>query len=854
MTRSRKRRIDTERQVATVAKSIERATKPESQQPRLANTSSNVFGSYLPWQNIAEIEPVPYSSDSRRRDAWLRTFWRLEPKLAGVVNAVTVIDSNRGWSIIGGRNQVRRYTDILHSVDGGAGWRMFARRASLSYWTTDMGAVVEVGRDGEEGPMRALYHVDSARCKLTGSRDLPLEYYPALAGMQRWGPLDYFRVASMPSDDETYNGLGFSAVSRCVEVVRLLYAVMLHDQERVAARAPQGLLLLDGVGPEQFEQALAARRERLDADGRKYYGGVLVLCGNGLSQISANLVALSQLPANFDAEKFTAMSMYALALCFGYDPSEFWPVQFGALGRGTETEVQHTKATGKGGMDFILNLQEQMQLELPPTLQFEFESRDDQGELAAEMVKQAKVKTVTDMYGAGIMQGSPLISREEGRILLAEQGIIDPEWTVAEEDVEATDTDDSDTDTNGETANPTPDVGAPEVPAETPRQRKQRVERWMELDRVQRAIETFPRDPVIRYAWDGRRGISEVLWSPHYVPILRHVERADKSKVLYKSGDVTITEDDVNLAIKEAKSQVGAELAQMLEAPAYEEKREWDESAHPRDESGKFGMGGGSDSSVDSTNKLSGLLDAAAKAKDEFGEFGWGEIGGSESGEIKDDIASELSGQTGSDYQVVSDVLAAWANTSNDNNHQSLSLQEDAAVEFGGELSEFQRARIDELEAQGHNERIASPNEQRKILRAMYDNTQAKLAAAGIGEDDVVELHRGFVLDDPISGADKGTDISLGGNMLESWSVGQGVARQFASDTARRERHAYAVSSRVKRKDIFSTSVSGMGCVREGEIVIFGNKPKVSRVTYYNQTAKGLFASLTAKGAKGSAK
>ena len=85
--------------------------------------------------------------------------------------AVTLIDSNRGWSLIGGRNQVNRYTDILHAAEAGAGWRTFARKTSLSYWSTDMGAVTEMGREGlgVEGPLRAIYHVDSARCLLTSS-------------------------------------------------------------------------------------------------------------------------------------------------------------------------------------------------------------------------------------------------------------------------------------------------------------------------------------------------------------------------------------------------------------------------------------------------------------------------------------------------------------------------------------------------------------------------------------------------------------------------------------------------------------------------------------------------------------
>lgn len=474
----------TEKLVEIATAEIERQTEILSQQPRFKGGHA-AFGTFLRWLQSDEIgQAPPYTADSRKRDAWLRAVWRQEPHLAGVINSVVLIDANRGWTLVGGRNQVARYTDILHDAEAGEGWRTYMRKAALSYWCTDLGCITEVGRDGANGPLRAIYHVDSARCRLTGDIEMPLEYFPASGGMQRWGARDFYRVASTPSDDEAMCGLGFCAVSRCLEVIRLLYAVMMHDQEQVGTRAPRGLLLLQGISEQQWLDSLAVREEEQDSLERRYYGGVQVLASAGMDQIDAKLVGLSQLPVNFDARQFMDLSMYAIALCFGYDPSEFWPVQYGALGRGTETEIQHAKATGKGGLDFALHFQERLQDELPETLHFEFEQRDDQGELLTASLAKAKQDVITAAYQAGLMEGAPLISRDEARSLLVEARLIPQEWTEAEEEVQATDTEDASRST----------------------------EFWRDRPEIRRMMELMPKEEIVTYTWPDEK--FQTIWRP----------------------------------------------------------------------------------------------------------------------------------------------------------------------------------------------------------------------------------------------------------------------------------------------------------------------------------------------------
>lgn len=153
---------------------IERA-QTLSKQPRLSTVDKErMFASVYKWlKSEAQNEPK-YQSNSKDRDKWLSEAWMKEPHIAGVINSVTAIDRNRDWSLTGGRNVVNRYNNILRDSEAGEGWRYFAGRAALSFYTSDLGAVTEIGRDGPDGPARAFYNVDPTKCILTGNAATPL--------------------------------------------------------------------------------------------------------------------------------------------------------------------------------------------------------------------------------------------------------------------------------------------------------------------------------------------------------------------------------------------------------------------------------------------------------------------------------------------------------------------------------------------------------------------------------------------------------------------------------------------------------------------------------------------------------
>ena len=137
-----------------------------SDQPRFGTTPQEFFISNYSWfTDESKVEP-PYSANNRDRDTWLQRFAKKDPILIGVLSSVVDIDKNRGWRMVGGRNQVGRFTRMFHNwqaAPGVFGWRQGISHASKSFWNTDMGAVVEWGRSSRLGPLRAMYSVDPTK-------------------------------------------------------------------------------------------------------------------------------------------------------------------------------------------------------------------------------------------------------------------------------------------------------------------------------------------------------------------------------------------------------------------------------------------------------------------------------------------------------------------------------------------------------------------------------------------------------------------------------------------------------------------------------------------------------------------
>lgn len=246
--------------------------------------------------------------------------------------------------------------------------------------------------------------------------------------------------------------------------------------------------------------------------------------------------------------------------------------------------------------------------------------------------------------------------------------------------------------------------------------------------------------------------------------------------------------------------------------------------------SGRSGLVGGS-----STNGIgrgtpgseeSYEYDSKSKKKisNHFNEFLESELDGpawkgasdQERSEVKSNIVENLS-QIGANPETVEDMLYAWSNSSNDHNEKSLMLQTAVSEEFDIPLSDWQKKNIENyMNPAQYN---INGEEYESTVRSMYEHTQYALEEFGFGKNDVIRVYRGILTDVDL---DEGGAYEWDGNAIESWSIDRNIAKQFSGNAGGSMR-SYIITMEVPRSAIFSTARTGLGCLTEGEIVIFGS-------------------------------
>jgi hypothetical protein len=500
---------------------------------------------------------------------------RQEPFLLGVLSQATSLVRNRGWSLTGGRNQVIRTKNMIHDANRkkgavrGEGYRDYITRMARGFYSTNLGAINENGRDApprmiqgiaESGPLRAMWSADSTRFYLRSRGtevypldEYPLAYKPVNGREQKWRHPDFFRVVANPSLEERMNGAGYCPVAIVKELAEIMVAVYRHDKEMLLAASPKAILILQNISDEMWGQAMRSNRDDMTAKERELFNQAIILAGPmGMGELDAKLIALSHLPANWDQAVMTDILMYLYALAFGFPPDEFWPVNTGTFGRGQEAMLGIERQTAKGDADFFSSFQEKFQAELPGTVLWEYDQRDDRGRLL-----EAEIATAWADIGAGLYMSvgeeGALLNKQQTLTLLVEKEVISPEVSAAVEDTVATDT-------------------------EVARLNLLREELMDTSEQVQRAVVRFPNEPIVRYVWPDvtGRGREIVLWERGSDATKRKsfpvAKRRKHRAVLYTNDEFnfSITDEDVESALDEAEDRIGEEFVDLLTAEPLE--------------------------------------------------------------------------------------------------------------------------------------------------------------------------------------------------------------------------------------------------------------------------------------------
>jgi hypothetical protein len=252
----------------------------------------------------------------------------------------------------------------------------------------------------------------------------------------------------------------------------------------------------------------------------------------------------------------------------------------------------------------------------------------------------------------------------------------------------------------------------------------------------------------------------------------------------------------------------------------------------PRDDAGRFsstggGGGSGGDEGGSRSGDLSSLpnerraLESNVKLSQPFysaaGINDLNDAYGRIPGEMKAKIVDNLSEVAGVDSEKVQLIIDSWAETSNDTDAVSLSIQTTAADVFESPLSEWQKSNIEDV---GEHDVKYSENTA-KVLSASYKETQEMLKDAGFKPNDSVVIYRGVtnIIGDGM--------VDYIGNAIESWSFSPLVAYDFAGT-----RGGTILVARVRISDIVSSCVTGLGCLKEGELIVKGMSKGVTVRSY----------------------
>lgn len=410
-----------------------------SQQPRLAQTQDSVQYLLTIWQQSADEIPV---WGTPGRTAKLREFARTEPILSGALSSMVSKACSLDWQVIGGRNRVQRYQELLAEAEDGKGWQDVLSRWVQDYLNADQGGFLELARSTRNGPVAGIYHLDAECVGLTGNVNYPKVYTPKLNSGKlakkdgvRLAPQDFAHIVDMPSTDESKYGLGFCAVSRAVKAAKVLLALYNYDEEKLRDMPMPGLVTVTGLTMDELAEAFKLYDAHRQSRDQAVFKGLLWLASqiSPLNPISANLVSFAGLPENFNREETYSLYIYTLALVFGVDAREFWPATQSGATKG-EAEVQAQKAKGKGFGQMLTAIERAINWNiLPESIEFAFDRRNDDDDLAREIWRGQVIKNVRGLWEPAAGAALGLIDTEEARRMLVELQAV-PDWVAPSQD------------------------------------------------------------------------------------------------------------------------------------------------------------------------------------------------------------------------------------------------------------------------------------------------------------------------------------------------------------------------------------------------------------------------------------
>lgn len=359
------------------------------------------------------------------RDAKLRKLWPNEPILAGILYTQQARLAAMRWKVKGPEEMSLEYDRMFQNLGYGAGWDVEVKKWTQDYTTQSRGALWEKGRQGKNGPVVGLAHLDISKCSLQPSYQHPVVYRSDNGNEIPLRREDVIHRCSMPSSMESAKGAGCCMVDRAMKAVQLLMALNKYEESALDDMPPDGIAAVSGMDWQTLEKAMMLWKQKKDS-GDLTFKRVLWLCGNPMSTqgLEVSWTPFAEPPKDFNRREVIESYVKTLALDAGEDPNEFWLFVHTGATKGIGA-LLHEKGQGKGVVEMATVLERAFNSEvLPEGFNFEFDYRDRTAQKLELQRQESAIENVVKLWAPPMGKSNGMIPLEIGLEMLVSHEVI----------------------------------------------------------------------------------------------------------------------------------------------------------------------------------------------------------------------------------------------------------------------------------------------------------------------------------------------------------------------------------------------------------------------------------------------
>jgi hypothetical protein len=343
---------------------------------------------------------------SPTRDQQLDDFWKSSDHLSGavysMVSKMTTIPVKaipRDTSIKSHVQIAEQYTDnLINASQFGEGWMTFFSKCVTDLLTRDNGVFVEVIGPGDKlgpitGPAFSMAHLDSARCFRTGNPEYPVVFTDVDGRSYKLHNSRVIYMAQMTSPRREMNGVGYSAISRCINAAQNLIDISVYKQEKMGSRPQRQIFITrGGLDPEDLKEAIRVSDSTLSSQGLTRFAKSIAVGDRTIPDADMKQIDIASVPDGFDEKESTILGMSVIALAFGTDARDLFPgMESGATK--ADAIIQHIKQRGKGAGQILQSFENAIsQKFLPQFLKCVFDNQDDSEDRQAAEISNIRAQ------------------------------------------------------------------------------------------------------------------------------------------------------------------------------------------------------------------------------------------------------------------------------------------------------------------------------------------------------------------------------------------------------------------------------------------------------------------------------